>query len=414
MGFVATLKTQMRRCFPPHGAASNARAYSPMLLLISVIRFLGNGSHCVPELIVLEVVLSLGFSRQANNWWDMMALYSAFVLSTSCTILSEVRHVDMSWGWVGVMLLVQMPLQMMYVLPYVADKLLLNIPVAGALCFPTAYTGLQMLLVYVSPGGSWGVAGYCASFGTPRTLALLSLAGLSGVHFLLAAASSVLLTYTGRAMGEGYYYEEEEEEYGTDVVDGPVDETSLHSRAQCEVNNMSPDRQTSFVSQNDGDWLEEEEGVVPMKVQWRVFLLFLFGILLYGSFYNAAPSFFGGQSTSNTINLSCVAVANGHVVSPDSLLQLTQQLSRNGSQMVMWSERPCTIRKQDEGRLMKNATKLAVATDTYIGLSYELSEPSGNNSMSHCPFLDTRDAYSSYTFFYFTHSTHLSPQVCSR
>ena len=380
-----------------------------LLAAVFLFQFVANTATCVPELVVVGVMLTLSYARQAGSWWDFLYLYVVLVVSSTLTIVSEFHHPDMNWTWAATMLLLQLPLQMLFVLPYVADKVLLGVPLAHALAFPSSYTGIQVLLVYVSPGGSWGVAGYCASYDTPRIIALLSLAGLSGVHFLLSFAACCFITCLGSIGGDdwgGEYEDDEDEDTGYmplpvggdasgDFSDeAPLDLSceSLPHGARSPPHHINNSLDTADAYDTYPQAPTRTRGstslrarVHPLRLRRHLLFLLLLLLVLYGSFYSSMPTFMGVQDDRKVLPISCITVANDHLVTQDELMALTM-VAAETSRVVLWSERPMSVEKSEETKLQRDAVALGLATNTFIGVTYELrSRNQGETSMSHPP-----------------------------
>eukprot|EP01059_Diplonema_ambulator_P015632 TRINITY_DN2680_c0_g1_i11.p1 TRINITY_DN2680_c0_g1~~TRINITY_DN2680_c0_g1_i11.p1 ORF type:complete len:549 (+),score=167.09 TRINITY_DN2680_c0_g1_i11:2368-4014(+) len=354
------------------------KRYFLALVFLFVLKLFSGGSQCVNLMMVLDIVVGLYYSRKCTGVVEMVLLYIVGAVGDTITVVGVINHPGMGIEWVGVMLLLQLALGVAFILPYVADKLLYNVPYVSSMCFPAAFTGMQVFVVSVSPGGSWGAAGFCTTYNVPAALALLSFGGLSIVHFLMAWTATFTITNYMLLTAD----EPESHSYArySSVPSSPVerDDESL-----LRVNESMPDPPYYPADHTLFKRIRESE------CQRNTYILVVLFFIAYGSLYSCAPTLFGHKDDREVINLTCLSVANGQEVSVSSLLQTTREAAINGSKIVMWSERPTLINKQDEVQITQYATDLAVSQNIFVGLAYELGDQEpGYESTSQFTLID--------------------------
>eukprot|EP01064_Diplonema_japonicum_P017387 TRINITY_DN2548_c0_g1_i2.p1 TRINITY_DN2548_c0_g1~~TRINITY_DN2548_c0_g1_i2.p1 ORF type:complete len:552 (+),score=90.67 TRINITY_DN2548_c0_g1_i2:1541-3196(+) len=350
------------------------------LPILFVLRLFSGGSQCVNLLMIIAIMAGLYYSRKCKGIAEMLLLFAVETVSNTMAVLGVVNHPDMSMKWVGIMFLLQLALQVAFILPYVADKLLIDVPYARVWCFPAAFAGMQVFVTAVSPGGSWGAAGFCFTYNVPAALTLLSFSGLSVVHFLMSWTAAFIITnymnITTDEPGAPSYAR-----YSS-VPSSPVPERDDDSLVRMNSAPESPLRQ-----------YPQLEKVLLSRLtsscHRNTYILVILFFLTYGSLYSCIPTLFGRKDDREVINLTCISVANGYEVSVSSLLHTTREAAMNGSKLVMWSERPTLVNKQDEVQITQYATEMAVSNNIFVGLAYELgdNEP-GYDTTSQFAFID--------------------------
>ena len=337
------------------------------LLLLFITKLFSSGPQCVPEFTVIDVILSLIFSRRCKSWWELLSLYAILVIGSTTAMLGMVNHPDMSWTWVGYFLILQLALQVAFMLPYLGDKMVLYSPVVRSVLFPTAFTGMQIFVMYVSPGGSWGVSGYSASKDSPRMYALLSLCGLSTIHFIIAWTASIIVTYILRS----------ELSQRNDANSGIIN-------TEIESSDTESDFAHSYNQNQIGSWCSYSHRIQSLlcspKCQIVSYSTFILSCCAYGAILLGHGSHLGNQPNEEEIDICCIAVGNTHEVPLNVLFNATESAILAGSDVVFWSERPAFIEKDKEPELVLRAANMSKMFSTFIGVAYEMGDDLGTES----------------------------------
>eukprot|EP01060_Flectonema_neradi_P004441 TRINITY_DN12870_c0_g2_i2.p1 TRINITY_DN12870_c0_g2~~TRINITY_DN12870_c0_g2_i2.p1 ORF type:complete len:532 (+),score=52.05 TRINITY_DN12870_c0_g2_i2:101-1696(+) len=333
-----------------------------------VAKMFGSGPQCVPELSVVDVILALIFARKCKSWWELLGLYTVLVIGSTSAMAGLAKHPDMSWTWVGYLLVLQLALQVAFILPYLGDKMVRDSPIAKSVMFPTAYTGMQLFVVYVSPGGSWGVSGYSASKDTPRMYALLSLCGLSTIHFIMAWTASVVVSHLLKQPDRLDRHEYRSTVLNTEAESSDTD--SFYDRS------YDPNQVASLRSHSR----RVVSALCSPRCQIVAYALFMTACCAYGAILGGHGSYLGTQSNEEEIDLCCIAVANTHEVPLDTLFNATESAIIAGSDVVFWSERPAFIEKDKEPELVLRAANMSKSYSKFIGIAYEMGDELGTES----------------------------------
>ncbi|KAK9729531.1 hypothetical protein K7432_000213 [Basidiobolus ranarum] len=253
-------------------------------------------------------------------------------------------------------------------LPFVAYKVFINRWSnlhLSVLSFPVSWTGVWIVYYYISPIGSWGSYAY-SQVGIEPIIQLSSLAGISGIDFILSWSASVL-----NLLLNWDYFHSSQTTIG--------EEQPLLS---------SQNRTNSTPTTHKISW---KKLCTPIGIYLTVMSILLsYGAarhnILPGSFYMK----FIDQTIPSTVTLGCV-IGNNIDSKHSEYFEQTRDLASKGGEIIIWSESAVSVENpKSYESLVNQARNISITYGIYLGITYNKRYPGEEYGQNMVTLLDPK------------------------
>ncbi|RHZ74180.1 hypothetical protein Glove_227g82 [Diversispora epigaea] len=342
-----------------------------LLPIFTVLTAFGPGFQSIITFTWLWFTLSIFYIRHITRWWYIFFYYMFVNIGTliafMVTMKAEVSHAYALTFAVG------MVINLLGLTSLLMDRFAQRVfdskGWARVMTFPCVWTGLWTLFTYNWILGDWG--NYAFVFlGMEEIMQLASFTGIGGINFILAwsgpIGSDILVNWLNTHV---YPINSETSSTNTTGSTG-IDDTIA------EVDHISS-TDDILTTQNNRRQRRPNFTIPTLFSSLFIYLTIIFLVITYGSIRmsTALIPFFQRSvaefAPTSLLNVGCV-IRQEQIIPDNSVyIQTTQELAKNGSKIILWTEGSGTMKNQSElDAVISSIKNISSTYNAYIGVAY--------------------------------------------